>query len=123
MQKAHSFQNALRQLLLTSVLDSGCNAQSFDAVVQTRNFARHGVLMQNALAHARMISGCAAFRAAAAASWLPEAKASSTLRKKVRIRERRALFTSWRASDWRARFLDWAVFAISFSVSVWVYLI
>ena len=60
----------------------------------------------------RANSGCANFSAAAAASWLPAASASSTLRKKVRIRERRALLMSARASDWRARFFDCVLLAI-----------
>ncbi len=51
----------------------------------------------------RASSGCAAFSAAWALAPLPDAMASSTLRRKVRIRERRALFTALRATDWRAR--------------------
>jgi hypothetical protein len=31
----------------------------------------------------------------------------------VRIRDRRALLTALRRSFWRARFLDWGVFAIA----------
>ena len=45
---------------------------------------------------ARMISGAAAFRAAAAAALSPEAIASSTLRTVVRMRERRAVLMSVR---------------------------
>lgn len=60
----------------------------------------------------RISSGCAWRSAKAAASLLPDAIASSTFRRKVRIRERRALFTAVRRSVWRARFLDWVVLAM-----------
>src|SRR5690625_343805 len=59
-----------------------------------------------------MISGCAARSASWAASWLPEAIASSTLRTKVLIRERRALLIAVRRSVWRSRFFDCGVLAM-----------
>src|SRR5690625_5101375 len=59
-----------------------------------------------------MISGCAARSASWAASWLPEAIASSTLRTKVLIRERRALLVAVRRSVWRTRFFDCGVLAM-----------
>lgn len=59
-----------------------------------------------------MSSGCALVRAACAFSRSPEDMASSTFLKKVRIRERLALFTAMRRSFWRARFLDCGEFAI-----------
>jgi len=65
-------------------------------------------LWKTPLVTPRISSGWAARRAAAAASLSPEAMASSTLRRKVRIRERRVLFTVARASFWRARFFAWA---------------
>src|SRR3712207_3923297 len=64
---------------------------------------------------ARMISGCADRRAARAASASPEAIASSTLRRKVRMRERRALLTSVRRAILRAAFLAEGVLAMSCS--------
>src|SRR3569623_1707464 len=60
----------------------------------------------------RAISGSAALRAATASSCLPPAMASSTLRMKVRIRDRRDLLISVRAAILRADFLAEAVFAI-----------
>jgi hypothetical protein len=59
-----------------------------------------------------MISGWAAFRAAFAASLSPPAIASSTLRMKVRMRERRALFTSVRAAILRTAFFADGVLAM-----------
>ena len=66
----------------------------------------------------RMISGWAAFSASAAAAWSPVAIASSTLRTKVRIRERRALLISARRSACSARFLDDGELAMSVGVPV-----
>src|SRR5690242_13101884 len=62
-----------------------------------------------------MISGWAAFRASAAADLSPEAIASSTLRRKVRIRERRVLLTSVRRAILRVAFLADVVLAIETS--------
>src|SRR6478752_1047409 len=64
-----------------------------------------------------MISGWAALRASAAADLSPEAIASSTLRRKVRIRERRPLLTSVRRTILRAAFLADVVLAIETSSS------
>src|SRR5690606_11042748 len=60
----------------------------------------------------RMISGCAARSFSCAAAGSPAAIASSTLRMKVRIRERRALFTAVRRRVWRARLRDDGVLAM-----------
>src|SRR5437868_11591091 len=60
----------------------------------------------------RAISGSAALRAATASSCLPPAMASSTLRIKVRMRERRDLLTSVRAAILRADFFADEVLAI-----------
>ena len=65
-----------------------------------------------------MISGWAAFSASAAAAWSPVAIASSTLRTKVRIRERRALLISARRSACSARFFDDGELAMSSGVPV-----
>src|SRR5882672_2320106 len=61
---------------------------------------------------ARMSVGSAATRAAFAAALLPLAIASSTWRKDVRMRERRALFTSVRRAILRVAFLADLVLAI-----------
>ena len=63
-----------------------------------------------------MISGCAAFSAALAASLSPLAIAYSTLRIYVRMRDRRALFTSVRRAILRTAFLADGVFAIGLPV-------
>jgi len=62
---------------------------------------------------ARMRAGSAATRADFAAALLPLAIASSTLRSEVRMRERRALFTSVRRAILRVAFLADLVLAIS----------
>ena len=59
-----------------------------------------------------MISGCAAWRAVCAADLSPDAIASSTLRIKLRIRERRAVLISVRRAILRTIFLAERVFAI-----------
>src|SRR6266436_2430271 len=61
---------------------------------------------------ARMSVGSAATRAAFAAALLPPAIASSTWRNDVRMRERRALFTSVRRAILRVAFLADLVLAI-----------
>jgi hypothetical protein len=61
---------------------------------------------------ARCISGCASLRAADAACLSPEAIASSTLRRNVLTRERRALFTAVRRAILRTIFLAEDVLAI-----------
>src|SRR5688572_26241412 len=61
---------------------------------------------------ARMRAGWAASKAALAASLLPEAIASSTLRTKVFTCEDRALLTAVRRTAWRAAFLADLVLAI-----------
>src|SRR6056297_573755 len=71
-------------------------------------------LWKTPLVTPRISSGWAARRASRAESLLPDAIASSTLRNCVRMRERRALLTARRRSFWRARFLDWGVFAMDF---------
>src|SRR5262249_56142110 len=63
---------------------------------------------------ARMISGSAAFNAAAAAALSPEAIASSTLRTEVRIRERRAVLMSVRRAITRVALRAEDVLAIDF---------
>lgn len=62
---------------------------------------------------ARMISGCATFSADCAAAASPAAIASSTLRIKVRIRDRRAVLTVVRRSIFRTIFFADDVFAIN----------
>ncbi|CAK7258884.1 protein of unknown function [Shinella sp. WSC3-e] len=64
------------------------------------------------LVAARISSGWAAFRAAAAEAWSPEAMASSTLRMKLRTRERRDLLTAVRAAILRVAFFAEVVLAI-----------
>src|SRR5690554_212691 len=64
----------------------------------------------------RSSSGWAACSAVFAAPASPEAMASSTRRRKVRMRERRALLISNRRSFWRARFWDWGVLAMGLSI-------
>src|ERR1700712_4892148 len=61
---------------------------------------------------ARIISGSAARRAASASCWLPEAMASSTLRTKVRMRERRERLIAVRLAILRVIFLAEAVLAM-----------
>src|SRR5215469_14656976 len=61
---------------------------------------------------ARMRVGSAATRAAVAAALSPRAMASSTWRSEVRMRERRALFTSVRRAILRVAFLADLVLAI-----------
>src|SRR5688572_27520155 len=61
---------------------------------------------------ARMRTGWATAKAALAASLLPEAMASSTLRRVVFICEDRALLTAVRRTAWRAAFLADLVLAI-----------
>jgi len=53
----------------------------------------------------RIISGSAAWIAVTAAALSPEAIAASTFLMKVRMRDRRATFTSVRDAVWRIRFL------------------
>jgi len=65
---------------------------------------------------ARMSAGSAATRAACAVTLLPLAIASSTLRSEVRMRDRRALFTSVRRAILRVAFLADLVLAIDPSV-------
>ena len=65
------------------------------------------------LVTARCSSGCALLNASLAALLLPEAIASSTLRRKVLTRERRALFTSVRRAILRTIFWADEVLAIS----------
>src|SRR5687768_1927178 len=62
---------------------------------------------------ARIISGSAARRAAAASVWLPEAMASSTLRTKVRMRLRRDLLIAVRFAILRVIFLADTVLAMA----------
>src|SRR5918998_2006479 len=62
---------------------------------------------------ARIISGSAARRAAAASVWLPEAIASSTLRTKVRMRLRRDRLISVRFAILRVIFLADTVLAMA----------
>src|SRR6056297_38574 len=79
----------------------------------SRDILRAAVFLWNTpLVTPRISSGWAARSAVEAASLSPEAIASSTLRRQVRMRERRALLTAWRFSFWRARFLDWIVLAM-----------
>src|SRR5947209_4073975 len=63
---------------------------------------------------ARMISGSAAFSAAAAAALSPEAIASSTLRTELRMRERRAVLMSVRRAITRVALRAEDVLAIDF---------
>src|SRR5690606_8533710 len=65
---------------------------------------------------ARIISGWAALRAAAATVWSPAAIASSTLRMKLRTRERRDLLTRVRAAILRVAFFAESVLAIDASL-------
>src|SRR5918998_1022774 len=67
---------------------------------------------------ARIISGSAARRAAAASAWLPAAIASSTLRTKVRMRLRRERLIAVRFAILRVIFLADTVLAIGLSSSV-----
>src|SRR3712207_1244895 len=67
---------------------------------------------------ARIISGSAARRAAAASVWLPEAIASSTLRMKVRMRLRRDRLISVRFAILRVIFLADTVLAMACPRSV-----
>src|SRR5262245_52087070 len=64
-----------------------------------------------------MMTGSASFSAATACSRLPAAIASSTLRTKVRMRERRPLLISVRRAITRAAFLADFVFAILGSIT------
>src|SRR5690606_22692531 len=61
---------------------------------------------------ARISSGCASAKAACATSLLPDASASSTLRRKVRTRERRFLLTAVRRAIFRVAFLAEDVLAM-----------
>src|SRR5437899_911180 len=67
---------------------------------------------------ARISVGSAATRAADAAALLPLAMASSTWRNDVRMRERRALFTSVRRAILRVAFLADLVLAIDPSLGL-----
>src|ERR671921_374281 len=67
---------------------------------------------------ARIISGSAARRAAAASVWLPEAIASSTLRTKVRMRLRRERLIAVRFAILRVIFLADTVLAMGASSSL-----
>src|SRR5215217_2913231 len=62
---------------------------------------------------ARISSGSAARRAAAASVWLPEAIASSTLRRKVRMRLRRERLIAVRFAILRVIFLADTVLAMA----------
>src|SRR6478735_11637636 len=64
---------------------------------------------------ARIISGSAARKAAAASVWLPEASASSTFRTKVRTRLRRDLLIAVRFAILRVIFLADTVLAMGLS--------
>src|SRR5919198_5095191 len=75
-------------------------------------------LCSTPLVAARINSGCAALSAASAAALSPEASASSTLRTKVRTRERRILLTAARRAILRAAFLAEEVLAINASLYI-----
>src|SRR5690606_38922756 len=78
-------------------------------------------LWNTPLPAARCSSGWAARSAAAAASLSPVAIASSTLRRKVRTRERRAMLVLVRDSILRTALMAEGVFAMSFLVApAWV---
>src|ERR687898_368847 len=67
---------------------------------------------------ARISSGSAARSASAAAAWLPDAIASSTLRTKVRTRERRERLIAVRFAILRVIFLADTVLAMGSSSSL-----
>ncbi len=80
---------------------------------QARHFPRRRVLVEDALGDAAHQLGLGDAQRGRGGILVVVAMASSTLRRKVRIRERRALLTAVRRSSCRARFLDWGVLAIS----------
>ena len=80
---------------------------------ERRDNLRETVFFGNTpLVTARCSSGCALLNAASAAPLFPDEIASSTLRRKVLTRERRALFTAVRRAILRTIFLAEDVLAI-----------
>ena len=95
MQKGRFPTDAPLQTENRSVSDQACGAASALTREVRRDILREAVfLCRTPLVTPRISSGWAAANAVAAASALPDVRASSTLRRKVRIRERRALLTS-----------------------------
>jgi len=84
------------------------HGQAIDfTLADRRDIFRDAVfLCRTPLVTPRMTSGCADRNASAAADWSPEAIASSTLRKNVRMRERRAVLIVFRRAFCLARFFD-----------------
>mgnify|MGYP007017151598 CR=1 FL=1 len=76
------------------------------------NFRDMVCLPKTPFVTARWSSGCACLNAASAAPLSPDAIASSTLRRNVLMRERRALLTAVRRSILRTIFFAEDVFAM-----------
>src|SRR6185369_3181901 len=86
---------------------AGCRqaVRLFSRCARRDTFLEAVFLCSTPLVEARISSGCAALNASTAAPLSPAASASSTLRTKLRTRERRILLTAARRAILRAAFL------------------